>query len=81
MDGAHAGGDLVDASGQSTTRLHAFGAKWAAMAPERFDVETFDSASCSFLRAILRVGWLIISWPFARMRGKMGTMSAARKVS
>ena len=63
LDWAHAGGALVDASGQPTVRLHAFGSKWAAMAPEKFDVETFDSASCSFFRAILRVVWLVVSWP------------------
>ena len=72
LDWAHAGGPLVDASGQPTTRLHAFGSKWAAMAPERFEVETFDSTSaCGFLRAILRVVWLVLSWPVARMCRKM----------
>lgn len=72
LDWAHAGGSLVDANGQPTMRLHTFGSKWAAMAPERFEVETFDSASaCSFLHAILRVVWLVLSWPMAQMCGKI----------
>lgn len=70
LDWAHAGGALVDASGKPTTRLHAFGSKWAAMAPERCEVETFDATSFSFFRAILRVAWLVVAWPLSRLVSK-----------
>ena len=44
LDWVNAGGDLVDASGQLTTRLHALGAKW----------ESFTRPECggSFLRIV-----------------------------
>jgi rhodanese-related sulfurtransferase len=56
LEWVHGGGALVEpSSGAPTRRLHAFGAKWAAMAPSDFDVVTFSSYSCDLLREVLRL--------------------------
>jgi hypothetical protein len=65
LEWAHAGGTFVDASGRPTRRLHAFGAKWAAMAPQTCEVVVFHS-NCSFLRAVLRVPTVWLRGAFAR---------------
>ena len=79
LDWAHQGGELVDASGAKVTRLHAFGSKWAAMAPTQYEVETFDARSCSFLRAVLRVAWLIGTWPIVGLQKRSRTGKAHEK--
>ena len=70
LDWAHAGGALVDASGKLHDSAARIRIKWAAMAPERCEVETFDATSFSFFRAILRVAWLVVAWPLSRLVSK-----------
>ena len=57
LEWVHAGGTLVDpANGCETRRLHAFGSKWAAMAPEDCEVLVFEKTlSAAYISALLRV--------------------------
>ena len=48
----HAGGELVDAHGAATRRLHAFGAKYAAMAPASHEAVCFATRLSLFLHTL-----------------------------
>jgi rhodanese-related sulfurtransferase len=62
----HEGGEIVDADGRPTRRLHLFSQKWAAWAPAHIQADHFATRSFGFVRAILQVikAWIAVlcSW-------------------
>ena len=56
----HEDGEVVDASGQPTRRLHCFGSKWAAMAPPDCAAETFP---------VVKLGLRVLPVVWATIRG------------
>ena len=53
---AHEGGELVDpATGEPTRRLHCFGAKWAAMAPDSHEAVSFAPRALGVQTALVVV--------------------------
>ena len=76
LEWAQEGGELVEpTTGSKTRRLHAYGPKWAKMAPEDFEVVVFDRCfSCSFLMSLARVPvvWLL------GIAARRGSLAAGR---
>lgn len=75
----HAGGELVDAHGAATRRLHAFGAKYAAMAPASHEAVCFATRLSLFVNTLRAARRFLLLRCLREYRAFWQLVSAARQ--